>query len=204
MSGQQYWDAGADAFRRQHLGNPYASSAITYEAPIYTSNEAAYGATEPYHVAPPRDATYAYRPSDIAVPASMARGPSYERDASSWDSAPQSGYGGFQARVSSTSDVGTLDGQHVWRNAHHYEHRIETPLQLPLTPVTAGSSDVDLEGQSRRSAAGKERKKASTVTRKCRPASCTPCRTKKMRCSRSKPCTACVNRGDPEGCVWEG
>jgi hypothetical protein len=32
--------------------------------------------------------------------------------------------------------------------------------------------------------------------------SCAPCRTSKLKCDRSQPCTQCLKKGKPEGCVY--
>ncbi|GAA5935575.1 hypothetical protein JCM3775_003356 [Rhodotorula graminis] len=72
------------------------------------------------------------------------------------------------------------------------------PLDLPQPPkVTASSS-------SSSSAAARKKASSSQAPRKRVPASCTPCRKKKLRCNRSMPCSSCVERGDPEGCIWDG
>ncbi|GAA5889054.1 hypothetical protein JCM8208_007757 [Rhodotorula glutinis] len=70
------------------------------------------------------------------------------------------------------------------------------PLDLPHPPkVTASSSS---------SSAARKKASSSQAPRKRVPASCTPCRKKKLRCNRSMPCSSCVERGDPEGCIWDG
>lgn len=72
-----------------------------------------------------------------------------------------------------------------------------TPI-LSSAPLTRQASGV------RGKAANNKAIKAGNPPRKRTPASCKPCRAKKLRCSRSLPCSSCVERGDPEGCIWEG
>ena len=62
----------------------------------------------------------------------------------------------------------------------------------------------DSKRSSTDSGASKKRANGGPAPRKRVPASCTPCRKKKLRCNRSMPCSSCVERGEPEGCVWEG
>ncbi|BGP41809.1 hypothetical protein JCM10449v2_005800 [Rhodotorula kratochvilovae] len=69
----------------------------------------------------------------------------------------------------------------------------DTTLELPLPPTMAAPSG-----------SGAKKKASVQAPRKRVPASCTPCRKKKLRCNRSMPCASCVERGDPEGCIWEG
>ncbi|GAA5956159.1 hypothetical protein JCM3765_005477 [Sporobolomyces pararoseus] len=63
--------------------------------------------------------------------------------------------------------------------------------------------------RSRTVALGGKKKKASPRTttvplpaRKRSPASCAPCRKKKLKCDRSLPCSSCIAKGTE--CVWEG
>ncbi|GAA6004210.1 hypothetical protein JCM10207_002484 [Rhodosporidiobolus poonsookiae] len=80
--------------------------------------------------------------------------------------------------------------------AHEYPTAAATPAltSQPLTRSNTTSSNT-----------GKGKGKASkTAPRKRVPASCLPCRKKKLRCNRALPCSSCLERGDPEGCVWEG
>ncbi|GAA5851654.1 hypothetical protein JCM9279_002533 [Rhodotorula babjevae] len=72
------------------------------------------------------------------------------------------------------------------------------PLDLPLPPKVTASSSSSSSATKKKAAA------SSQAPRKRVPASCTPCRKKKLRCNRSMPCSSCVERGDPEGCVWDG
>ncbi|KAG0659926.1 hypothetical protein C6P46_004866 [Rhodotorula mucilaginosa] len=62
----------------------------------------------------------------------------------------------------------------------------------------------DSKRSSTDSGSSKKRSNGGPAPRKRVPASCTPCRKKKLRCNRSMPCSSCVERGEPEGCVWEG
>lgn len=62
----------------------------------------------------------------------------------------------------------------------------------------------DSKRSSTDSGSSKKRANGGPAPRKRVPASCTPCRKKKLRCNRSMPCSSCVERGEPEGCVWEG
>lgn len=75
----------------------------------------------------------------------------------------------------------------------------QAPIFLPHTPAPS-DPEVSAPAASTRGADGK--KAATAAPRKRRPASCTPCRQKKLRCNRAKPCTSCVER-DTE-CIWEG
>lgn len=63
--------------------------------------------------------------------------------------------------------------------------------------------------RSRTVALGGKKKKASPRTttvalpaRKRSPASCAPCRKKKLKCDRSLPCSSCIAKGTE--CIWEG
>lgn len=214
---REYWQERAYRLptEQQHavdyVAQPYdATSSVAYDQQLYSHEGPAYHTIQHYAAVPyDRGATYSdHRQADIVV---SQPGPSYVQEAA-YDYGVQDGNGGQRSGLSngaserSTFTLPANGAQYAWHAVQQQRPpQIDAGIQLPLTPVTAvPSSKVDLEGAARASAAGKERKKASTVTRKCRPASCTPCRTRKMRCSRSKPCTACVNRGDPEGCLWEG
>ncbi|GAA5954802.1 hypothetical protein JCM8115_005535 [Rhodotorula mucilaginosa] len=75
----------------------------------------------------------------------------------------------------------------------------QAPTLLPHTPAPS-DPEVSAPAASTRAAEGK--KAATAAPRRRRPASCTPCRQKKLRCNRAKPCTSCVER-DTE-CIWEG
>ncbi|GAA5991739.1 hypothetical protein JCM10908_001117 [Rhodotorula pacifica] len=75
-----------------------------------------------------------------------------------------------------------------------------TSIFLPQPLQTPAASDA--EGAGKPPPVAEVKKTASTVPRKRRPASCTPCRQKKLRCSRAKPCTSCVERNVE--CIWEG
>ncbi|GAA5862732.1 hypothetical protein JCM1840_002655 [Sporobolomyces johnsonii] len=66
---------------------------------------------------------------------------------------------------------------------------------LPDPYPLQGSKDVS----GKKKAADK-----SARSRKRSPASCAPCRKKKLKCDRCLPCSSCVQRGDPDGCIWEG
>lgn len=41
-----------------------------------------------------------------------------------------------------------------------------------------------------------------TAKRNRQPVSCTPCRTRKLKCDRQQPCEACVKRGDEDTCHY--
>ncbi|GAA5877465.1 hypothetical protein JCM8547_001081 [Rhodosporidiobolus lusitaniae] len=83
-----------------------------------------------------------------------------------------------------------------------YPSATNTPV-LTSAPLTRqNSSSTTAKGKAAASGAGKAAK--ANAPRKRVPASCKPCRAKKLRCSRSLPCSSCVERGDPEGCIWEG
>ncbi|GAA5906660.1 Zn(II)2Cys6 transcription factor domain-containing protein [Sporobolomyces salmoneus] len=63
--------------------------------------------------------------------------------------------------------------------------------------------------RARTTSLGGKKKKASPRTstvplpvRKRSPASCAPCRKKKLKCDRSLPCSSCIAKGTE--CVWEG
>ncbi|GAA5902585.1 hypothetical protein JCM6882_009323 [Rhodosporidiobolus microsporus] len=34
-------------------------------------------------------------------------------------------------------------------------------------------------------------------------ASCNPCRSRRIRCDRGRPCAACIGRNDEKGCIWD-
>ena len=75
----------------------------------------------------------------------------------------------------------------------------QAPIFLPHTPAPS-DPEVSAPAASTRGAVG--RKPTTAAPRKRRPASCTPCRQKKLRCNRAKPCTSCVERETE--CIWEG
>ncbi|GAA5934296.1 uncharacterized protein JCM15063_004532 [Sporobolomyces koalae] len=86
-----------------------------------------------------------------------------------------------------------------------------TDSAQPHSAVTETVSSTSTSPRSRKiSLAADKKKKVSprvpTITplppRKRSPASCTPCRKKKLKCDRSLPCASCIAKGTE--CVWEG
>lgn len=83
---------------------------------------------------------------------------------------------------------------------------------LPHTPQTHSPPGPEMPAPAPRAAAGGKKKAATSAAaaasasaggnRKRRPASCTPCRQKKLRCNRAMPCESCVER--EVECVWDG
>ncbi|GAA5879926.1 hypothetical protein JCM3774_005680 [Rhodotorula dairenensis] len=81
------------------------------------------------------------------------------------------------------------------------------PRRVRVSAKASTNSDDGYVPDSKRSStdSGSSKRKAiGNAPRKRVPASCTPCRKKKLRCNRSMPCSSCVERGEPEGCAWEG
>lgn len=77
----------------------------------------------------------------------------------------------------------------------------DTPDRLPTDPTPSP--------RSRATSLMGKKKKASPRTgvvplpaRKRSPASCAPCRKKKLKCDRSLPCSSCVAKGTE--CIWQG
>ncbi|GAA5977133.1 hypothetical protein JCM10908_004867 [Rhodotorula pacifica] len=81
------------------------------------------------------------------------------------------------------------------------------PVRSSAKAAAAASDDgyvPDSKRSSLDTGSAKRKPTPATAPRKRVPASCTPCRKKKLRCNRSMPCSSCVERGEPENCMWEG
>ncbi|GAA6023764.1 hypothetical protein JCM11491_006038 [Sporobolomyces phaffii] len=81
--------------------------------------------------------------------------------------------------------------------------------QSATTTTRMTTTNPDSSPRSRTVSLGAKKKKASPRSataalppRKRSPASCAPCRKKKLKCDRSLPCSSCVAKGTE--CIWEG
>jgi hypothetical protein len=75
----------------------------------------------------------------------------------------------------------------------------------PKVGTIVGTGSRQSSARKGKGAAGKAAAaKVVPALRKRVPAWCKPCLAKMLRCSRSLPCSSCVEGGDPKGCVWEG
>lgn len=72
----------------------------------------------------------------------------------------------------------------------------------PLVSRASGSNSSKPEASSEGGAAGGEGAAKVKRTRNRKPASCFPCRKKKLRCNRAAPCDQCTAKGLE--CTWEG
>ncbi|GAA6031371.1 hypothetical protein JCM8097_005628 [Rhodosporidiobolus ruineniae] len=127
--------------------------------------------------------------------------PSSSRNNSSSYEASRSAHGSFAAPGGLVGGVETWGDQPLpspsidGYGSHDYLSAAPTPV-LTSAPLTRQNSSTKGKGKAAKNAANAPRKRV--------PASCKPCRAKKLRCNRSLPCSSCVERGDPEGCIWEG
>ncbi|GAA5992545.1 hypothetical protein JCM11641_004540 [Rhodosporidiobolus odoratus] len=88
-----------------------------------------------------------------------------------------------------------------------FGHPTSTSTSAPAPALSSASLTRQNSGTAPAAAAvkGKAAKAAKNAApRKRVAASCKPCRAKKLRCDRALPCSSCVERGDPQGCMWEG
>ncbi|GAA5838831.1 hypothetical protein JCM11251_006752 [Rhodosporidiobolus azoricus] len=125
--------------------------------------------------------------------------------------AQPSPFGPPAMRVTSQSmaAVGMVGAPEHWgepplASPHELYHSTEFFPPDAHSPILSSAPLTRQNSGSRSKAANNKINKSGTAPRKRVPASCKPCRAKKLRCSRSLPCSSCVERGDPEGCVWEG
>ncbi|BGP18080.1 hypothetical protein JCM10213_006529 [Rhodosporidiobolus nylandii] len=115
-------------------------------------------------------------------------------------------FAGSQARSASSSHPsGLVTGPAPWG---------EAPLGSPVDAhasydfsSAAPSPALRAAPLTRATSTGKGKATKATknaAPRKRVPASCKPCRAKKLRCDRALPCGSCVERGHPQDCIWEG
>ncbi|KAH8928749.1 hypothetical protein BT69DRAFT_1346414 [Atractiella rhizophila] len=70
-------------------------------------------------------------------------------------------------------------------------------------PVIGGLDMNQTGNQGMRRDMKEDTPPAKKKTRNRKPASCAPCRKKKLRCDRLVPCSACQQRGEAHLCSWE-
>ncbi|GAA6048510.1 hypothetical protein JCM3770_006529 [Rhodotorula araucariae] len=169
-------------------------SAYAVPAPLHHSRTVSpnslYGHTV-QHTSRRSEPQHQYSPSMTHAPAysapptraaSRADGPTMFSRSSPHSSA-DGGYPSSRAPL----PIGVVGSSEAWGDSD------ATRVELPLPPKIAAPSG-----------SGAKKKAPVQAPRKRVPASCTPCRKKKLRCNRAMPCASCVERGDPEGCIWEG
>ncbi|BGP09772.1 hypothetical protein JCM10049v2_005645 [Rhodotorula toruloides] len=173
----------------QHAGHHHTHSQETISpSSIYQHQVSA----SPVHYSPPTPLVDTFPPGTFSRPASrsdyasapLRRAPSF----------PNSRNGGSSLPAGLVSNVDTWTGTDASASASTSSLDLTGPPNIELSRPPASRK------RSATAAATAEKQ----APRRRVPASCTPCRKKKLRCNRSMPCSSCVERGEPSGCIWEG